>query len=157
MRLTTLASGGSALGVNWSHLLGDGAACHRFLEDVSLFYNMPTADLDEDMPTLSPHVRLPPYNEEIERDFGYQMLTPHPREEVMKGYMRQGEQSHKFTEFLSPDDIKHLTQLRTPGERLSDSDLIAGWWVSVLERAGQRVDSLVQTINVSIKGCWDGG
>lgn len=149
VRLSTLKNGNSVLGVNWAHILGDAAAFSRFLEDVSLLYNLPAADLDDDMPTLEPHVRLPPYSEQIGKDFKFDLLNPLPLEEVGKGYGDAVTSSQMFTVTLTPEEVKHITSLKTPGEHLSDNDLIAGWWVSVLERAGQRVEYVVQTINVS--------
>ncbi|RSH82707.1 uncharacterized protein EHS24_007701 [Apiotrichum porosum] len=147
VRLSTLKNGNSVLGVNWAHILGDAAAFSRFLEDVSLLYNLPAADLDDDMPTLEPHVRLPPYSEQIGKDFKFDLLNPLPLEEVGKGYGDAVTSSQMFTVTLTPEEVKHITSLKTPGEHLSDNDLIAGWWVSVLERAGQRVEYVVQTIN----------
>jgi hypothetical protein len=150
VRLTTLSSGGSVLGVNWAHVLGDAAAFSRFLEDVSLFYNMPYTALDnEDMPTLEPHVRLPAYTEQIGQQYALDILNPLPLEEAMKGYSDAVAGSQQFNLILTQDEVKHITALRVAGERLSDNDLIASWWINVLERAGQPVDYLVQTINVS--------
>jgi hypothetical protein len=153
VRLTTLApSGASVLGVNWAHVLGDGAALHRFLTDVSIFYNQPTAELEagEDMPTLEPHVRLPPYTEEIGREYALDILTPRPLEEVGKGYADAVIQSQVFHIVLTCDEVAHIMATRVPGEKLSENDMFTGWWISLLERAGQHVDYVVQTINVSL-------
>lgn len=149
VRLSTLSTGASVLGVNWGHILGDAAAFSRFLEDVSLFYNTTYIDLSEDMPTMEPHVRLPSYTDAIGRDYQLEILKPLPMAEMAKGYSDAVSQSQPVTVTLTRDDLAHIVLARRPGEKLSDNDLITGWWVSVLERAGQQVDYIVQTINVS--------
>lgn len=149
VRFTTLKTG-SALGVNWSHVLGDAAAFSRFLEDVSIFYNLPYTDLESDeVPTFQPHVRLPPATDAIKEQFKIPILTRLPIGDVFKGYSDSVAQSQRFTVKITPDDLAHIAAVRLPGDKVSDNDLVCAWWCSVLERAGQPLDWLVQTINVS--------
>lgn len=149
VRLSTLATGASVLGVNWGHVLGDAAAFSRFLEDVSLFYNMSFADLGEDMPTFEPHVKIPKATEQVLRDYHLDILAPIPVEGVIKGYTDTTISSKPVTVTLSRNDIAHITASRTQGEHVSDGDMVSGWWISVLERAGIAVNKVVQTINVN--------
>lgn len=150
VRLSTLANGNSVLGVNWGHVLGDGAAFSRFLEDVSLFYNMGRfADLGDDMPTFAPHVSIPPAGEKTLKEYHLDLLEPMPMADVFKGYADSASQGQFFTVKLTRKEMAHITASRTRGEHVSDGDMLSGWWISVLERAGRRIDRLVQTINVS--------
>lgn len=150
VRLSTLANGNSVLGVNWGHVLGDAAAFSRFLEDVSLFYNMGRfAELGDDMPTFAPHVNIPPVGEKTLKEFHLDVLEPQSVEQVFKGYADSTAQGQAFTVTLSRKEMAHITASRTSGEHVTDGDLLSGWWISVLERAGRRIDRLVQTINVS--------
>lgn len=149
VRFTTLKTG-SALGVNWSHVLGDAAAFSRFLEDVSIFYNLPYTDLESDeVPTFQPHVRLPPATDAIKEQFKIPILTRLPIGDVFKGYTDSVAQSQRFTVNLTPDDVAHIAAVRLPGDKVTDNDLVCAWWCSVLERAGQPLDWVVQTMNVS--------
>lgn len=148
MRLSSLADGSSVLGVNWGHILGDAASFSRFIEDVSLFYNLPSAELEEDMPTFEPHVNIPEATDAVRKDFAFGLLRPITVQEMMKGYSSQAAQSQKFTITLTRDELAHITAARYPGDQTSDNDLICGWWISVLERAGMPIDHVVQTINV---------
>lgn len=150
VRLSTLANGNSVLGVNWGHVLGDAAAFSRFLEDVSLFYNMGRfADLGEDMPTFTPHVNIPPASEKTLKEYHLDILEPVAVDEMIKGYTDGTTGGQLFTVGLSRKEIAHIAAARTAGEHITENDLVSGWWISVLERAGQRIDRIVQTINVS--------
>lgn len=150
VRLSTLANGNSVLGVNWGHVLGDAAAFSRFLEDVSLFYNMGRfADLGDDMPTFAPHVNIPPAGEKTLKEFHLDLLEPMEIKDVFKGYSDATTSGQYFNVRLTRKDLAHITASRTAGEHCSDGDMLSGWWIGVLERAGRRVDRAVQTINVS--------
>lgn len=151
MRLSTLASGNSVLGVNWGHVLGDAAAFSRFLEDVSLFYNMSFADLGDEMPTFEPHVSIPKATDKILKDYHLDILAPIPVQDVIKGYTDSTIASKPVTVTLTRNDIAHITATRSPGENFSDGDMVSGWWISVLERAGIQVNKVVQTINVGTR------
>ncbi|BEJ12478.1 hypothetical protein CspHIS471_0209380 [Cutaneotrichosporon sp. HIS471] len=148
VRLSTLANGNSVLGINWGHVLGDAAAFSRFLEDVSLFYNMGRfADLGDDMPTFAPHVTIPLAGEKTLKDYHLDLLEPMGVPEVFKGYSDATTAGEFFTVRLSRRELAHITASRTAGEHCSDGDMLSGWWIGVLERAGRRVDRAVQTIN----------
>lgn len=153
VRLTTLSSGGSVLGINGAHILGDAKTFSRFIEDVSLFYNMPSVSLEADeLPTFAPHVNIPHSTPGVREQFEFFGVNPVPMADMVKGYAEAEAQSEAVTVILTQDELKHITAVRLPGEKLSDQDLLSGWWVSVLERAGQQFTDMVYTVNVSVEG-----
>ncbi|KAL1413217.1 hypothetical protein Q8F55_000970 [Vanrija albida] len=148
VRLSTLSSGGSVLGINGAHILGDAKTFSRFIEDVSLFYNLPSVGLDgPDLPTFTPHVNIPHSTPGVREQFEFFGVNPVPLDAMMKGYAEAEAQSEAITVILTQDELKHITAVRLPGENVSDQDLLSGWWVSVLERAGQQFTDMVYTVN----------
>lgn len=153
LRLTTLLpSGRSVLGVTVSHVFADGATGNRILHHLSHFYHHGTALSPESLPTFFPHIHLPNYppsHQVIEENLVGQVV-PRDLSEVHAGYTGGAVGSEQTTVRLSRKELAMIRGGSGSTQKLSDQDLLSGWWITLLERIGeQKIDRIIYTINVS--------
>ncbi|WWC65057.1 uncharacterized protein I303_107671 [Kwoniella dejecticola CBS 10117] len=177
VRLTYLPgpAGGCVLGTNWGHVLGDGQAClnaHKWLES---FYLHGESALQEDVrlrlrngleiPSYLPHVLLPPHDPSLGPSLRSKEVEGVDVTEMMDRYTKAGEDTAKISVIFTQYEIDELRakvlDLEEAGAdthpegqvggktkiKLSDQDLLSGWWVDLHRRAGMRVDEATYTCN----------
>jgi len=155
LRVTTLLpSRTSVLGIDWSHVLGDGAAANLFIRHLSQLYVDPESVLT-DYPTFSPHINLTAWPPSTEAMAEYDITQIHPvsLEDMAKGYGAAAAASQTLIIRLSAKDqialIAECKKELEAGERLSDQDILSGWWIGLLERSGTKIRSTTYSVNVS--------
>ncbi|WWD16165.1 hypothetical protein CI109_100590 [Kwoniella shandongensis] len=150
IRLTTiLPFRSSVLGINMSHLIGDGECGLRLVEILEQFYLHGEAALSPIsntltnlLPTFGDHIALPPFQPEWDAIYSDWSVRGHDLKIRSETYARQQEISEKTVIEFDQQEIKRLKDewVGKTGEMLSGQDVLSGWWVNLLERAGMKID-----------------
>jgi hypothetical protein len=164
VRLTTLLpSGRSVLGLVFDHVIFDGYLALRFSTHLSHFYVDPAyVPPTHEHPSFYPHLLLPkfPPDEDsnvvkIARELS--LLNSRDRMEGDVDWDEFFKGANMASLYLSQSDIDCLVTevkardpaLSSGGERLSEQDILSGWWVCLLERSGQPITHITYILNVS--------
>jgi hypothetical protein len=156
LRLTTLLpSRRSVLGITWSHILGDAATCHAFITLLSkLYVGGPDLQLQPgDYPNFGPHVDFPIYppQKEVVDRYDIPQTRPRSMSEMKEAFSRDGASSQMVVISLSRKEMAEMKKecQAVTQDRLSDQDILSGWWIWLLERLGETIERVVYAINVS--------
>lgn len=140
------------MGVTVSHVFADGATGNRILHHLSHFYHHGTALSPESLPTFFPHIHLPNYppSQQVIEENLVGQVVPRDLSEVHAGYTGGAVGSEQTTVRLSRKELAMIRGESRSAQKLSDQDLLSGWWIALLERIGeQKIDRIIYTINVS--------
>lgn len=170
IRVTTLLpTRSTVIGVIFGHILGDGSSGNLYLSHLSHFYEHgPEAVLEpSEYPSFFPHIHLPVYPPpaEVLAEYDSGQIRPREISEVMAGYGGAAEKYEAVTVTLRRAELRALHRVisdRAGGSRLSEQDVLSGWWLSLLRRTGENPEKMVYTVNVgtahtpSAEGCKEG-
>ncbi|WWD20678.1 hypothetical protein CI109_105154 [Kwoniella shandongensis] len=149
IRLTTiLPSRSSVLGIVISHIIGDGHIALQIVKHLEGLYLYGEAALPIiTKPTFVDHVILPPYDPAW--DLPDDTLKGHDLADVGKAYVDAAENSEMVVIELTRAEIANLKAKygRESGVRLSDQDVLSGWWVGLLERMGEKINTMIYVYN----------
>jgi hypothetical protein len=156
IRVTTLLpSRSTVIGVIFGHILGDGSSGNLYLSHLSHFYEHgPEAVLEpSEYPSFFPHIDLPVYPPpaEVLAEYDSGQIRPREISEMMAGYGGAAEKYEAVTLTLRRAELRALHCMvsdRAGGSRLSEQDVLSGWWLSLLRRTGENVEKMVYTVNV---------
>jgi hypothetical protein len=152
-RLTTLLpSRHSVLGLNWSHILGDGYACNLFIQHLSRIYAHGKDAIPlEQYPTFWPHVSLPEHvSGETKDKYRLTQVEPVSMGALVEAYTEAGAREEGVLIKLTPGEVDAIrAECQLDGTvKVSDQDILSGWWATLLERAGERLERIIYVINV---------
>ena len=155
MRLTqVLPSGYWVLGITISHLLVDAAMACKIVNHLSQLYVDPTSVI-ADPPTFFGKITYPawpPTKATLKKHYT-PLSNPVSFEEIGHSFTEGTAGTEMITITLTPAHIAAIKKEYSAdkaGERLSHHDTLSGWWVHLLERAGEEpIRRLRYSINVS--------
>jgi hypothetical protein len=157
IRLTTLLpSRQSVLGITWAHILGDASTFNLFTQHFSFLYTNGTGTClsPQQMPTFFPHIAMPAYppSQEVLDTYDIKQIYPtHAIADQRKAWTEALAASEQVLISISRAELDTLVREFTleGAEFVSTHDILSAWWVSILQRTGYQVKSLIYTINVS--------
>ncbi|ORY88971.1 hypothetical protein BCR35DRAFT_189644 [Leucosporidium creatinivorum] len=145
----------SVLGLNWGHVLGDGASFCEFVKRLGRAYERDGASASEEgeekKPNFGPHVVLREPSEEVLNKWESGLLWPtFPIEEGWEKYTSSAASTEVVQLVFSHDEIKLLQSLaRGKGEDewVSEQDAMSSYFVNLLRLCGEEVESVVNSVN----------
>ncbi|WRT70679.1 uncharacterized protein IL334_007677 [Kwoniella shivajii] len=176
IRLTYLSNyGRSVLGLNHSHIIGDGQTSLNLLHCLEKLYihgderclesnsGTITTIKNLELPTFFYDVDLPPYDPKW--NLRKKEVIGHPVPELIETYKRNAQGLERLNVILSQDEINKLKSQvlefsldhdfddddgglgGTKKIKLSDQDIISGWWIDLHNRTGQDIGGVTYVIN----------
>ncbi|KAK4686710.1 hypothetical protein P7C73_g3414, partial [Tremellales sp. Uapishka_1] len=150
LQITYFPDDRCVLAVNWAHILGDAATANTFLRDLSAAYADDAGTASLSQPMFFPHVDLSGTKESSKHP--HQVLhqvVPTPVAEAKKAYADSAADCTPFNiripmAWLQAEKKRWAEQ----GIRVSEQDVINGWWVELLDKMGDPVDRVIYTISV---------
>jgi hypothetical protein len=138
----------SVLGISACHGIVDGCTANRMLHHLSELYQDPRATHLDMIPTFGPSVMSPPAPISTPEAGFYDPCT---LTEMFGRIAESATESEPTTIVLTRAEVQNLRRSLGLDVSVSDQDALTGWWVSVLDRLGERVDLLWYAVNVSAK------
>lgn len=156
IRLTTLLpSNRAVLGFQWSHIIGDASACHRFISLLSLLYEQGDNLIIplERYPNFGPHVKLPsdsPTREAVSK-YDITQYLPRKMDTAIQAYRHDADKSEAVTVELSRAELGILkVECQALSKaKLSDQDVISAWWMRILQEVDVDIKRVIYATNVS--------
>ncbi|KAK8869574.1 hypothetical protein IAR55_000141 [Kwoniella newhampshirensis] len=158
VRLTTiLPFRSSVLGINMSHLIGDGEMGLRLVKLLELFYlhgEKVIVSINDDkedvyrlsgflLPTFGDHTKLPPFQPEWDDLYSSWSSIGHDGQKRFEAFKHERETNERMTIEFNQGEIKKLKDVWMDKEKtgiLSGQDVLSGWWIQLMERLGMKID-----------------